>query len=244
MNLLDLEELSCGYRHVRIVDGATFPVLKRDFLGIIGPNGGGKTTLIKTVLGLLKPLGGAIRYPSGKPITGYLPQISLHDRAFPILCRDVVLSGLLDRRHMLKPYTAADRERAAAVMERMGVAHLAARHIGTLSGGQMQRVFLARAIISEPELLILDEPDTFVDAQFSESLYGVLKELNESMAIIVVSHDIGTILDNVKNIACVNGTVHYHSADEYARQITEGSCCPVRSLAHGKMPHTVLREHD
>jgi zinc transport system ATP-binding protein len=128
-------------------------------------------------------------------------------------------------------------------MDRFGISHLRERPIGALSGGQTQRVFLCRALVSSPKLLILDEPDTFIDSGFSQDLNEILAELNREMAIILVSHDIGTLIAAVKNVACVYHSLHYHSSEEFSKELMDSHNCPVHIVGHGEIPHTILKKH-
>ncbi|HNS46926.1 MAG TPA: ATP-binding cassette domain-containing protein [Bacteroidales bacterium] len=223
-------------------------ILDRDFIGVIGPNGGGKTTLLKVIIGLLAPLSGSVRYfPGGKDrcnFLGYLPQLMQYDDKFPITALEVVLSGILAGNRLAKKITGDDKKLATDLMEQMGVVHLRKKVIGELSGGERQRLFLCRSIISNPRLLILDEPDTFVDNRFEHDLYGILRELNDRMAVIMVSHDLGTISANVKTIACVNRNLHYHPSNMITEQQLAAYDCPIQLITHGNVPHTVLKKHD
>lgn len=248
--LVSLQGISAAYNGELVLENVDLSVYEKDFLGIIGPNGGGKTTLLRVILGLLAPSAGSLTFhcsrgPSSRCVMGYLPQFKVIDYQFPIRVLDVVLSGLLAKRGLLSRFTAADRERAAGLLDRFNISDLADRPIGELSGGQMQRVFLCRALIVSPELLILDEPDTFVDASFAGDLNNILAELNREMAILLVSHDVGTVLEAVKNIACVNRSLHYHSGTEEqtVTEFLEGVQCGFRLVGHGDVPHTVLRRH-
>src|SRR5690606_16857785 len=143
----------------------------------------------------------------------------------------------------LRRFTRSDKARAMEILEMMGIAHLRKKSIGELSGGQMQRAFLGRAIISEPRLLILDEPNTFVDNKFEHDLYELLSHLNEKMAIMMVSHDVGTITTYVKTIACVNRNLHYHRSNIITQSQLAAYNCPIQLITHGEVPHTVLGEH-
>ena len=183
-----------GYEALRHVD---LEIGDKDFLGVIGPNGGGKTTLVKAILGAV-PYTGEIRlapelFRGKERLIGYMPQLSDFDRTFPISVLEVVLSGLQGRRGFRAPYTREDREKAMELLVSSGIAGTARNPIGEVSGGQMQRALLARAVISDPKLLILDEPANFVDNKFEKELYHTLHELNTRMALVMVSHDIGTI---------------------------------------------------
>lgn len=216
-----------------------------DFVGIIGPNGGGKSSLVKSILGLIPYSGKIIRCQElqGHGNIGYLPQQNLFDTHFPISVIELVMSGLQAQKG-IKIYTKEDRLKAVAILEQLGINHLSNRQIGELSGGELQRALLGRAIISEPRLLILDEPANFVDNQFENELYNLLQRLNERMAIIVVSHDVGTITSYVKSVVCVNRTVHRHSTAELTPELLENYHCPLQVIRHGEVPHTILAHHD
>ncbi len=212
---------------------------------MIGPNGGGKTTLIKALLGLVRPFEGQITFHIPMTRIGYLPQINQIDKRFPIKVIDVVRSGKAHGRHFnLFKHDRAEIGRAETLLGEMGIAGLRDKAIGELSGGQMQRVFLCRSLMNDPELLILDEPDSFVDNHFENELYRKLKELNERMAIILVSHDVGTITYYVKTIACVNTVLHYHPSNRITSEQLAAYHCPLQIITHGDIPHTVLKLHD
>ncbi|NVO20840.1 MAG: ATP-binding cassette domain-containing protein [Bacteroidetes bacterium] len=244
--LLKFNNVSAGYDREVVLRDVNFEVNDNDFIGVIGPNGGGKTTLIKLILGLLKPLQGTIERMEGSNgnFAGYLPQQSLIDRKFPITVLDIVLSGLMSEKNGIARYTQADKNKAHELLDRMGISKLASRTSMELSGGQLQRVFISRALISSPRLLILDEPNTYVDNRFESDLYQLLGELNKSMAIMIVSHDVGTISYFVKTIACVNTYLHYHSSNIITEEQLAGYNCPLQIITHGDVPHTVLQKHD
>jgi zinc transport system ATP-binding protein len=247
--ILELKNISAGYGENIILRKVNFHVTENDFIGIIGPNGGGKTTLLKVILGMLKPFSGEVSYSfkgNGKDFRryiGYLPQQSNIDRDFPIRVQEVIMSGLLSTKTLLRRYDREDRKKADAVLEKTGLKHLAAVSVGELSGGQLQRVLLGRAIISSPSLLILDEPGTFVDNRFEYELYETLRELNDEMAILLVSHDIGTISTYIKTIACVNRELHYHASNEISNEQLKVYNCPIDIITHGTVPHRVLQSH-
>ena len=216
-----------------------------DFVGIIGPNGGGKSTLVKSILGLI-PHTGSVEYSGGIEgghHIGYMPQQNLFDKSFPISVEELVMSGLQAQKQLGR-YGRDDRAAAKAILEQLGISYLANKQIGELSGGELQRALLGRAIISEPRLLILDEPANFVDNKFENELYHLLRELNERMAIVVVSHDVGTITSFVKSVVCVNRTVHRHDTAELTPELLENYHCPIQLVSHGAIPHTVLAHHD
>ncbi len=244
--LVSLEKVSAGYNGDPVLKGVNLEIKPGDFIGVIGPNRGGKTTLLRVILGLLAPMAGKIRYasPAGNHgLMGYLPQHSELDRSFPISVREVVLSGLLPRKGWLAPFGHSHFQAVQQVLELTGIQHLEHRPVGELSGGQLQRVLLSRALVSSPELLILDEPLTYVDNKFEGELYELLRELNNEMAILMVSHDVGTITSYIKTIACVNGTLHYHPSNKITEQQLAAYNCPIQIITHGPVPHTVLKSH-
>lgn len=252
--LIEIKELSAAYDGHTVLKNVNLIVYEQDFLGIIGPNGGGKTTLIKCILGLLKPTAGKIEYYStrneeaspkqSKMSMGYLPQYNSLDKKFPINVEEVILSGLSSQKPLISRFTSEDRVKGEQVIKRMGLEGLGKRAIGTLSGGQMQRALLGRAIISNPEVLVLDEPSTYIDKRFEAHLYKLLAELNHECAIILVSHDIGTVLQQVKSIACVNETLDYHPDTGITSEWLERNFqCPIELLGHGSIPHRILGEH-
>ncbi|MFP4041420.1 MAG: metal ABC transporter ATP-binding protein [Bacteroidales bacterium] len=247
--IIELSSVDAGYNGQVVLKDVNLTVYETDFIGVIGPNGGGKTTFLKVLMGIIKPLKGkVIVYPQKHndylQEIGYLPQLNKIDDQFPISVFDVVLSGIKPKRNFFGRYSQKDKEKAYTMLEKMGIQHLKNKSIGELSGGQMQRAFLCRAIISSPRLLILDEPNTYVDNQFEGELYELLRELNKDMAIILVSHDLGIITPYVKTIACINKEFHYHKSNKITEKQLSAYNCPIQLIAHGKVPHTVLREHD
>ncbi|MFO8235354.1 MAG: ABC transporter ATP-binding protein [Bacteroidales bacterium] len=247
--ILELTSVDAGYNHKTVLKDANLTVYDTDFIGVIGPNGGGKTTFLKVIMGIIKPFRGKVTYypkeaKSRIKEIGYLPQLNKIDNKFPISVFDVVLSGLQPSRKLFGRYSPQDKEKAVRMLKKMGIDHLENKSIGELSGGQMQRVFLSRAIISSPRLLILDEPNTYVDNQFEGELYELLRELNKEIAIILVSHDLGIITPYVKTIACVNREFHYHKSNKITEKQLSAYNCPIQLITHGKVPHTVLKEHD
>ncbi|MGR4858181.1 metal ABC transporter ATP-binding protein [Bacteroides pyogenes] len=241
--IIEIKNLSAGYDGRTVLHDVNLTVYERDFLGIIGPNGGGKTTLIKCILGLLKPAKGEIVFAS-HPSLGYLPQYNSIDRKFPISVEEVILSGLSIQKPLTSRFTPEEREKGRQTIIRMGLEGLEHRSIGALSGGQLQRALLGRAVISSPTALILDEPSTYIDKRFEARLYELLAEINKECAIILVSHDIGTVLQQVKSIACVNETLDYHPDTGITTEWLERNFhCPIELLGHGTLPHRILGEH-
>ena len=247
MELVRLNNVGVSYGETVALEHVNLTISDKDFLGMIGPNGGGKTTLIKAILGFVK-YNGTIDYApemkgfAGKRI-GYLPQQNNFDSKFPISVREVVLSGLQETKGFSNRYSASDRALAGELLIQAGIKDIANRPIGQISGGQMQRTLLCRALISDPMLLILDEPANFVDNKFERELYELLHELNKRMSIVMVSHDLGTITSVVKNIVCINKHVHRHDSNEITTEQLLNYDCPIQIIAHGQVPHTVLKNH-
>ena len=248
--IIQVDGLSASYDHKTVLSQVNLTVYEHDFLGGIGPNGGGKTTLIKSILGLHQPDTGKIRFfKQGKEVPeikmGYLPQYNTIDKKFPISVYEVILSGLSKQKSLFRRYNDEHHESVRQMIVRMGLEGLEHRAIGELSGGQLQRTLLGRALVSNPEVVILDEPSTYIDKRFETKLYSLLEEINQERAIILVSHDIGTVLKNVKTIACVNETVHYHPHTEVPTEwLEEHFGCPIEMLGHGTFPHRVLKCHN
>jgi zinc transport system ATP-binding protein len=247
--LIELIDVDAGYNGKTVINNINLQVFRNDFIGIIGPNGGGKTTLLKVILGLIPVSAGRINYcfPDSKgnhsSKIGYLPQFSDIDKKFPISVLDVALSGKMSEKNIFSRYRAEEKKIAVHILEEMGLKKEINSQIGELSGGQLQKTFLTRAIISSPELLILDEPGTYVDNRFEKELYDMLLEMNKKMAILLVSHDVGTISSYIKTIACVNRNIHYHNSNIISSEQLEIYNCPIDIITHGKVPHRVLDNH-
>jgi zinc transport system ATP-binding protein len=241
-----MHSLSASYGAKIVLQDVEFSVNENDFIGVIGPNGGGKTTLLKIILGLLKPVKGRMVFHeellNGNSI-GYLPQMSTGDINYPVTVRDIILSGLMIRKSVFSGMTAADKIKAGKVIDELGLSGMSKFTLNELSGGQMQRVFLGRAIIGDPKLLLLDEPGNFVDTTFENDFYEKLKDLNKRMAILMVSHDVGTISAHIKSFACVNRSLHYHQSHEITNEDLLAYGCPIQLVTHGDVPHTVLKRH-
>lgn len=241
--------MSAGYGDKPVLRNVNISLQENDYLGIIGPNGGGKTTFVKCLLGLKKDFTGTIRYyRNGEAVDnlriGYLPQYTSIDKNFPITVMEVVLSGLNRRNVILGGYSSGQKEKARSVVCEMGLADFSDTPIGDLSGGQIQRALLGRAIVAEPELLILDEPSTYVDKYYEAKLYELLNDINRKCTVILVSHDIGTVLQNVKSIACINETLDYHPDTEVSEEwLLRNFNCPIDLVGHGNLPHRILKNH-
>ncbi|MBQ6584309.1 MAG: ABC transporter ATP-binding protein [Alistipes sp.] len=228
MSIVSLKNVTVKYGSYTAIESANLEIFEGDFIGIIGPNGGGKTTLIKAILGSV-PYSGEITlsptlFDNGRRLIGYLPQQTTFDRQFPISVIEVVLSGLQSQKGFSRRYKTEERNKALQLLDNMGISSIADRQIGEISGGQMQRVLLCRAIIAEPKLLILDEPTNFVDKRFESELYDILRELNKQMTIVMVSHDVHNISSAVKSIVCVNRTIHRHNTNTLSSKELNDYC--------------------
>ena len=272
--IIEIKNLSAGYDGRTVLHDVNLSIYERDFLGIIGPNGGGKTTLIKCILGLLKPTGGEIIFHTPEKASirtstegtstetsaknshqsssaksqlflGYLPQYSTIDRKFPISVEEVILSGLSIQKSLTSRFTPEQREKGKQIIARMGLEGLESRSIGQLSGGQLQRALLGRAIISDPAVLILDEPSTYIDKRFEARLYELLAEINKECAIkFLLSTKVVGLSQTEESIACVNETLDYHPDTGVTTEWLERNFnCPIELLGHGTLPHRVLGEH-
>jgi len=174
---------------------------------------------------------------------GYLPQMSTGDINYPVTVTDIILSGLMIQKGIISRMSSSDKKKAYTVIDELGLSGMSGSTLNKLSGGQMQRVFLGRAIIGNPRLLLLDEPGNFVDTTFENDFYEKLKDLNKRMAILMVSHDVGTISSHIKSFACVNRSLHYHPSHEITNEDLLAYGCPIQLVAHGDVPHTVLKYH-
>ena len=232
-----------------ILEGISLRVFQGDFFAIIGPNGGGKTTLLKVILGLIPPDRGTIRILGGLPhekrhLLGYVPQMRTFDFTYPISVRGMVMSGLLgQKKSIMKTFSDNDTGLADKALSTMGIGHLADRIIRDLSGGEQQRVVIARALVGNPRVLLLDEPTVFVDTPTETQFFDILENLARSMTIVLVTHDIGVIVSHVTKVACLNRRLYTHDSRELTEDMIQGAYkCPVDIIAHGH-PHRVLRSH-
>ena len=217
----------------------SFEVREKEFLGIIGPSGGGKTTLIKLILGLMKPDQGTIHVLGRSPtkaqkLIGYVPQFVTFSRDFPLTVEDVILMGRLGLSHRWLGYRREDYDVVNDLIPRLNLEGLEKRPIGNLSGGQLQRVLLARAMAGQPRILMLDEPTTNIDPLAEETIFEILSELNKSVTVLLVSHDVGFITKYVRRVVCVNQSAVCHETDELSEEaIQDIYHFGLRSIAHG-----------
>ena len=246
LKAVEINNLSVRYNEQLVLNDINFSIEENDFVAIIGPNGGGKSTLLKVILGILTPNTGEVKVFGKEPkkardLMGYLPQNLDFDRDFPINVFETVLTG---RYHgLFKNYTKEDREVVLHALKDVEMQDFKDRQISKLSGGQMQRVFIARAIVREPKLLILDEPMASIDPEMQNSFYELMSRLKDKMAIVLVSHDVGAVSTHVDKIACLNQKLFYHGpVENSANGLEEIYNCPIELISHG-IPHRMLREH-
>jgi zinc transport system ATP-binding protein len=252
---VSIQHVSVSYRGELVLEDITAEIAPRSFVGILGPNGAGKSTLLKVILGLIQPDAGEVlifgRTPrdwrGSRQIIGYLPQRPLTNPHFPVTVLDVVLMGRYGRLGFGRRPGRRDREIALEHLAQVGMADQANEIIGALSGGEQQRVFIARALCVEPRLLIMDEPTISLDACAQDELYELIHDLQErlELTVIMVSHDIGAISHHVGDIICLNRRLYLHQAPPIGRIGLEQTFgCSVEYLFHGEIPHRVVRVHD
>lgn len=226
-DIVKMSSVSFQYEDKQVLEQINFTLSKGDFVGIVGPNGSGKSTLMKLILGLLSPTQGQVEL-FGQPLSkfrdwtkiGYVAQQVAHGAGgFPATVREIVTSGLVGKVGLFRRYQAKHHEKVTEVIDRVGLTHKLDERIGSLSGGQLQRVFIARALVADPELLILDEPTVGVDQESIEQFYELLRVLKEekAMTMMIVSHDVGVMTQWVNKVACLQRTLHFHgTAHEFA----------------------------
>ncbi|SMC23720.1 zinc transport system ATP-binding protein [Desulfacinum hydrothermale DSM 13146] len=244
-----LSGVTFAYNGHQVLEGVDLDLEERDFAAIIGPNGGGKTTLMKILLGLLRPQRGQVLLFGEPPQrtahrVGYVPQDIHANKHFPISALDVVLMGLLRPGRLFRRYSRDDHRAAEEALDQMEMWPERHKRMEELSGGQRQRVFIARALVSNPQALFLDEPTASVDAMGQTDLYSHLKRLNERITILVVTHDLMVLSSYVKSVICVNRSlIHHHAPEVTPDMLRLGYRCPVELLGHGHLPHRVLPCH-
>ena len=224
--IIQCDKLSLMLGGVKVLEGLTLSVYEKDFLGIVGPNGGGKTSFLRVILGLEKPSEGRVIVFGGLPGSspgriGYVPQRLFFDREFPLCVRDLVLMGRLSKKKLFQHYNQADRDKVESAIHIAGLERLADRRIGELSGGELQRALIARALAGEPELLLLDEPTASIDPEMKTTIYDLLEQLKEKLTILLVTHDTATISRYVTRIASLNVRLELH--EQGSRQ-SKGNC--------------------
>lgn len=246
--IVRLEDVTVYFDGEKVLDRVDFSVKKDDYVGIIGPNGGGKTTLLKVILGLIIPDSGRVSIlgmppEKGRKFVGYVPQFTEFDKVFPISVQEFVLMGRLPNSPLMKRFGEGDRRKTEEVLKRVDLLHLKDRQLGVLSGGERQRAFIARALATDPKILLMDEPTANIDVKMEKGFYDLLTELHKEIAIVLVSHDISVITVNVGKIACLNKQLFMHDPSELDEEILEKTYgCPVEMIAHG-VPHRVLKHH-
>ena len=256
MEIVRLQDIWVRHQDQIILKGVELAIERGEFLGLIGPNGAGKTTLLKVILGLIQPHQGRVevfgRTPQGlggkRHLIGYVPQRSLIDWQFPASVFDVVMMGRYGKMGLFRRPNSRDKEAVLRSLERVGMGEFAKRQIGQLSAGQQQRVFIARALVAEPQLLLLDEATVGVDAAAQERFYQLLGNLKRDfgLTIVLVSHDISIISTHVEKIACLNQSLYCHATP--TEVLSTGTLekvygCEIEMLAHGQIPHRVIRKH-
>jgi len=253
--LIEMKDVSFAYHQRTVLKHVNLSVHQKDYIAIIGPNGGGKTTLLKLILGLLKPDSGSIVVQGQTPqkashVIGYVPQEVYNNQHFPISVLDIVQMGALSPKKHLFWHRNNNKQKALEILERLNMSEYAKNNVRSLSGGQRQRVYIARALMTDPEILLLDEPTTGIDSRGQIDFYHLLEELNNTLTIVMVSHDMVAISRHVKSVACVNRSVYYHEQSEISKATIQnmypnemGNECPIELIAHG-MPHRVLQHHD
>jgi zinc transport system ATP-binding protein len=247
---IELTDVQFSYGSEPAIRDINFAIDEGDFCGIIGPNGGGKSTLLRLTLGVLKPQHGTVRLLGDDPRktrtqTGYVPQETSSNKEFPISVHDVVLMGLVYKRGIGHPFTAEDHGTVETIIAEMGLMGLGRRRIGELSGGQRQKVLLARALVSKPRLVFLDEPTASIDMAGVDEIYEYLQKLNkQGTTVVLVTHNVGAVSKYVKSVACVNKTLFFHPDGKLTEDTLHQTFgCPIDLIAHG-LPHRVFHSHD
>lgn len=211
--VIELKDVWCGYGQQTVLSNVNLTVMAGEFVGLLGPSGSGKTTLLKVMMGAMNLLKGEVLvegFPARrrKPKAGYVPQLETIDWDFPVTVLQVVMMGATMSAPLFPWYKSRDRERAYEMLDRLGIAKLSKRPIRELSGGEQQRVFLARALVSNPRLLLLDEPTAGVDIKTRDDVMHLLHELNhQGVTIVLTTHEINTVAAHLPSVVCLNGTV-------------------------------------
>jgi zinc transport system ATP-binding protein len=238
MNIISLKNINFSYNNKPLVlENINLDILAGEFIGIVGPNGGGKTTLLKIIMGLLKPTTGTVQALENKLI-GYVPQFSTFNRDFPISVKNMVLMGRLGNTRVLGGFTKQDKNLALQVLQKLAIEYIANKPIATLSGGELQRAMIARALVCEPKILLLDEPTANIDIHAEQNIFDLLKIINqEGVTILIVSHDIGFVSRYIERVACLNKTLVCHSTSALTPEIIQqlyGDA--IRAVRHKEKP--------
>lgn len=247
--IVDIKNVTTSYNLENVLENVNFSIRESDFTALIGPNGGGKTTLLKVIMGLHQIKSGEIAFNDKKPARarkqiGYVGQHNQFQSDFPIRVQDAIELAFVDS---MVPFLRLSKKQKMSVKKTMtllGLNNLANRSISELSGGQIQRILIARAVVIEPKILLLDEPDSHLDNQSSISLFEILEDINQTCAIVMTTHDIGALPNCFKAIGCLNKKMHYHGPVDLSNELlNEVYGCQVDLIAHG-VPHRVLHKHD
>ena len=247
---VSLTDVNVSYGDFQVLSDITVNFPASEMTAIIGPNGGGKTTLLKVITGLIKADSGSVQIfdkdlntAREKGWLGYVPQAAQFDRKFPIRVEEVILSGTL-KNHLLpfKRYSQEDINKTHDILNELDLLELKKRQIGQLSGGQLQKVLIGRALVKDPEILLLDEPTASIDTQTKNQIYQLLHDLIPQITILIVTHDMGAISSYFDTVACLNKKIHYHGSDHLTQKAIDDTFgCPVDLIAHG-VPHRVFQE--
>lgn len=246
MELINISNLYYKYHKTDVLENINLSIKEDDFLAIIGPNGGGKSTLLKLILGLITPINGKIDKKIKNSSIGYVPQNTNLNIDFPITALEIVLMGHIVSKKRIFGYSKEDIACAMESLKKVSMEKFANSKIGDLSGGQRQRVFIARALCSNPKIMLLDEPTASIDVKGQREIYELLKELNKFICIVVVSHDISVLLNYAKNVAHINKTLVYHSLENIQKNLDTQNehLCEVELLsALGKTQVCCNHEH-
>ena len=240
--LIQINKMWIKIEKKTILENINLDIFENDFIGIIGPNGAGKTTLFKSLLGLIKPTKGEIiKYENN---IGYVPQYNSIDDLFPFTVMDTVLMGKLNRKKMFFSYSKKDKMEVIEILKRFNLIRYKDKKISQLSGGERQKTYIARALVNNPKILLLDEPTSNIDINAANDFYEFIDSLKENITIVMISHDLNAVSKYVKTIACLNRKLHYHNDKNITnKMLTDTYECPVDLIAHG-LPHRVLEKHN